>query len=98
MSDNREQRDNLVPTIGPNGQLRVVEGMNYAQRKSPAKMVADKLNVPYNEDGDNGNLTTREAGKIGGHIGGPMVRKLVYLAREEMAKQHVNQLIQSQKK
>jgi small acid-soluble spore protein D (minor alpha/beta-type SASP) len=36
---------------------------------------------------DNGNLTAENAGKIGGRIGGVMVREMVRLAKEQLAKQ-----------
>jgi len=34
--------------------------------------------------GYNGNLTTREAGRIGGKLGGSMVRELVKMAQENL--------------
>lgn len=88
----------IIKTIGKDGKLHVVENPHVEEKRpSPAKMVADKLHVEYEDGGDNGNLTTREAGKIGGNLGGPMVRKLVYLARQAMAEQHVERLIQRKK-
>ncbi|MCL6598214.1 MAG: alpha/beta-type small acid-soluble spore protein [Alicyclobacillus macrosporangiidus] len=35
---------------------------------------------------DPGELTARQAGKLGGEIGGTMVQKLVQIAREELSK------------
>lgn len=35
--------------------------------------------------GDGGDLTTSEAGKIGGPIGGRMIQRLIELAKEELA-------------
>lgn len=34
--------------------------------------------------GDNGDLTTRDAGKIGGQIGGRMVKELIRRAQQQM--------------
>lgn len=36
--------------------------------------------------GDNGDLTTRDAGKIGGQIGGRMVKELVRMAQQQIEK------------
>lgn len=44
---------------------------------------AEQQSVPL-QPGDNGNLTAREAGKIGGPIGGQMVKKLIALAQMQM--------------
>lgn len=46
--------------------------------------VAKELGVPLTP-GDNGNLTTEEAGHIGGKIGGSMVREMIRLAQEKIA-------------
>ncbi|GGG17053.1 alpha/beta-type small acid-soluble spore protein [Paenibacillus abyssi] len=48
--------------------------------------VAKTLGVPL-KAGDNGNLTTESAGHVGGRIGGPMVREMIRLAQEQLAKQ-----------
>ena len=48
--------------------------------------VAEKLGIPLDQ-GDNGNLPTREAGKIGGTIGGAKVKKLIEMAEEQLADQ-----------
>ncbi|WAH43773.1 alpha/beta-type small acid-soluble spore protein [Alicyclobacillus fastidiosus] len=87
-----------VKTIGPDGKLRVVEGMAPAKPESAAKIVADKLHVDYNDDGSNAQMKASDAGRIGGNLGGPMVRKMVHLARQEMANQHVESLIRATKK
>jgi small acid-soluble spore protein D (minor alpha/beta-type SASP) len=46
--------------------------------------VARKMGIPLNT-GDNGNLTTKNAGQVGGRIGGTMVREMVRLAKEQLA-------------
>ena len=45
--------------------------------------VAKEIGVPLNE-GYNGQLTSMEAGKVGGKIGGNMVKELVRMAQERM--------------
>ncbi|KIY20775.1 MULTISPECIES: alpha/beta-type small acid-soluble spore protein [Mesobacillus] len=47
---------------------------------------AKEIGVPLNK-GYNGNLSTREAGKIGGKLGGNMVKELVRMAQETLRKQ-----------
>jgi hypothetical protein len=50
--------------------------------------VAAELGIPLRH-GDNGDLTSREAGKLGGHIGGrlggQMVRRMIQLAEQQLA-------------
>ncbi|WP_314588080.1 alpha/beta-type small acid-soluble spore protein [Paenibacillus terrigena] len=45
--------------------------------------VAKELGVPL-EPGDNGDLSTGSAGKVGGRIGGSMVREMIRLAQQEL--------------
>lgn len=47
--------------------------------------VARELGVPL-QPGYNGGLNTEEAGHIGGKIGGSMVREMIRLAQEQLAK------------
>lgn len=47
--------------------------------------IADELGIPLS-DGYNGKLTSEQAGKIGGPIGGNMVKEMVKLAQEQLAK------------
>lgn len=49
--------------------------------------VADQVGVPLSR-GDNGDLRAREAGKVGGQLGGPMVKRLIELAQQQMAEQN----------
>ncbi|WP_248928257.1 alpha/beta-type small acid-soluble spore protein [Paenibacillus hamazuiensis] len=46
--------------------------------------VARTLGIPL-EPGNNGNLTTEQAGKIGGQIGGTMVREMIKMAQQHLA-------------
>jgi small acid-soluble spore protein D (minor alpha/beta-type SASP) len=59
-----------------------------AHAKSPedAKFeAAEEVGVPLNK-GYNGQLTSEQAGKVGGRLGGSMVRELVKMAQENMMK------------
>lgn len=47
--------------------------------------VAKEQGVPLN-DGYNGRLTSEEAGKIGGPIGGNMVKEMVKMAQDQINK------------
>jgi hypothetical protein len=47
--------------------------------------IAKELGVPLKE-GYNGNLTSRQAGKIGGNLGGNMVREMVKMAEQQLKK------------
>ncbi|MCL6489132.1 MULTISPECIES: small, acid-soluble spore protein, alpha/beta type [Alicyclobacillus] len=85
-----------VNVIGPDGKIRQVP-WTVPEKPSAAKLVADRLGVGYAEGEENGQLTSKQAGEIGGHLGGPMVAKLVALAKRDLAHGHVEQLIQKQK-
>lgn len=47
--------------------------------------VASELNIPLRQ-GYNGNLTSHDAGRIGGKLGGSMVKEMIRAAQAEMAK------------
>jgi small acid-soluble spore protein D (minor alpha/beta-type SASP) len=56
-------------------------------RPDDVKMeVARSLGVPL-VPGDNGDLRTEDAGRIGGKIGGAMVREMIRMAQEKLTKQ-----------
>lgn len=46
--------------------------------------VARSMGIPLNAE-DNGQLTTESAGKIGGKIGGTMVREMIKLAQQQLS-------------
>jgi small acid-soluble spore protein D (minor alpha/beta-type SASP) len=48
--------------------------------------VARSLGIPL-QPGYNGGLKSEDAGKIGGPIGGAMVREMVRMAQEQLANQ-----------
>ncbi|WP_416148655.1 small, acid-soluble spore protein, alpha/beta type [Salipaludibacillus sp. HK11] len=45
--------------------------------------VAKEQGIQFNK-GDNGNIKARDAGKVGGSIGGNMVREMVKMAEHEL--------------
>ncbi|MFD1708863.1 alpha/beta-type small acid-soluble spore protein [Siminovitchia sediminis] len=47
--------------------------------------VAKEKGVPLNK-GYNGQLTSEQAGKVGGPIGGNMVREMIKMAQEQLKK------------
>jgi hypothetical protein len=47
--------------------------------------IANELGIPLNK-GYNGKLTAEQAGKIGGPIGGNMVKEMIRMAQEQMMK------------
>lgn len=56
------------------------------QRQQDVKYeVAASLGVPL-KPGSNGDLTTEQVGKVGGAIGGSMVREMVRMAQESLSK------------
>lgn len=50
--------------------------------------IAQELGVPY-KPGYNGDLPAREAGRLGGKIGGNMVRRLIHIAEQALADGYV---------
>lgn len=48
--------------------------------------IAKELGIPLSKE-YNGKLTSEQAGRIGGPIGGNMVKEMVRLAQEQLAKE-----------
>jgi len=46
--------------------------------------IANELGIPLKK-GYNGKLTSEQAGKIGGPIGGNMVKEMIRMAKEQMS-------------
>jgi small acid-soluble spore protein D (minor alpha/beta-type SASP) len=53
--------------------------------ENSARVAAKSVGIPY-KTGDNGDMKARDAGTIGGHIGGPMVKRLIEIAKQELVK------------
>ncbi|CAM5793259.1 MULTISPECIES: alpha/beta-type small acid-soluble spore protein [Brevibacillus] len=79
----RRRRRPLVPQAQAGlDQLKArVAGVNQPEQ---AKFeVAQELNVPL-QNGYNGQLSAHDAGRIGGQLGGGMVKELVRMAMEQL--------------
>lgn len=61
------------------------EGYRVNPQQEVKYEVAKTLGVPLKPEG-NGSLTTEEAGKVGGAIGGSMVREMIRMAQESLSK------------
>ncbi|MCD5322339.1 MULTISPECIES: alpha/beta-type small acid-soluble spore protein [Pontibacillus] len=62
--------------------------LSHSNNPEEAKFeVAKEQGVPLKK-GYNGDLTSKEAGKVGGNMGGKMVRELVKMAQQQINDQH----------
>jgi small acid-soluble spore protein D (minor alpha/beta-type SASP) len=61
---------------------KVVQSQSPGEAKFEA---AEEVGVPL-QRGYNGKLTSEQAGKVGGRLGGSMVRELVKMAQENLTK------------
>ncbi|MFF2752460.1 small, acid-soluble spore protein, alpha/beta type [Psychrobacillus sp. NPDC058041] len=77
----REELDKLkarvMKDIGYNVDINNPDNVKYE--------IADELNIPLNK-GYNGKITAENAGKIGGPIGGNMVKEMIRMAQEQLLK------------
>ncbi len=65
---------------------RVMKQKGYKVNAHPNDVkyeIAEEENIPLNR-GYNGQITAEEAGRIGGPIGGNMVKELVKMAQQQM--------------
>jgi hypothetical protein len=88
----RRKRNPLVPEAREaldQLKVKVMKNKGYqVQTENPDDVkfeVSKEVNVPL-QHGYNGTLTSKEAGKVGGPIGGNMVKELVRMAQESMRK------------
>lgn len=59
----------------------------YVNNKNPDDVkyeVANEQGVALKRDGGNENLTSKQAGKVGGPIGGNMVKEMIEIAQEKI--------------
>lgn len=59
--------------------------VNASQPDDVKYEIAQELGIPFT-NGYNGKLTSEQAGKIGGPIGGHMLKELVKMAQEQLTK------------
>jgi small acid-soluble spore protein D (minor alpha/beta-type SASP) len=88
----RRSRSLVVPEAGESLDLfkvQVMRQQGYAvDINNPNQVkyeVARSMGIPLTE-GDNGQLTTEAAGRVGGEIGGAMVREMVRMAKEQLVR------------
>ncbi|MBP1154676.1 MULTISPECIES: alpha/beta-type small acid-soluble spore protein [unclassified Paenibacillus] len=88
----RRSRRPVVPGAGHGLDILKAEVMQRAgyavNRERPDLVkyeVARSLGVPL-QPGGNGSLPTEQAGKVGGQIGGRMVREMIRMAQEQLTK------------
>ncbi|WP_171016994.1 alpha/beta-type small acid-soluble spore protein [Pseudalkalibacillus caeni] len=68
--------------------VNVMEKQGYQFHRDPDQIkyeVARESGVPL-EKGYNGDLTSRQAGKVGGYIGGNMVKEMIKMAEQQLQK------------
>lgn len=89
----RRKRRYVVPEAAAEMQsfkAKVMKGEGYAAdpgHPDDVKYeVAKELGIPL-QQGGNGGLTTEAAGRIGGKIGGSMVREMISMAMQELEDQ-----------
>jgi hypothetical protein len=89
----RRKRRPLVPeSRGALDQLKnqVMANQGYqVDRENPDAVkyeIAEEAGVPLKQ-GYNGRLTSKQAGTVGGKIGGSMVKELIRMAQERMKEQ-----------
>ena len=84
----RRNRNKILVTEARKGldelKARVVGTKNPEDAKFEA---AEEVGVPLKK-GYNGQLTSEQAGKVGGRLGGNMVKELVRMAQENLSKNH----------
>ncbi|TCP53292.1 small acid-soluble spore protein alpha/beta type [Tumebacillus sp. BK434] len=80
----RKRRRLLVPEARSALDQLKADVMNTMTPEAAKFESAQRQQIPLQKDGDNGELTAREAGKVGGPIGGQMVKKLIAMAQMQM--------------
>lgn len=70
------------------GKIDTMEELNASLPDKHA--VAKELGIPLDQ-GHNEDLTTAQVGQIGGKIGGQKVKKMIELAKEQMAENSIQE-------
>jgi hypothetical protein len=71
--ERKNSRSALICAQNKNIAMEDTMAKNKSQMQSLKMQAANEVNVPLNQTGDNGHLTARQAGSIGGQ----MVRKMI---------------------
>lgn len=77
------RRRPLIPDARPELDLLKARLQNVLEPEQAKYRAADSLHIPLKE-GYNGDLSAHDAGRIGGQLGGSMVKELVRSAQEKM--------------
>ncbi|WP_332632751.1 alpha/beta-type small acid-soluble spore protein [Halalkalibacter flavus] len=67
------------------GQVMAKEGFKASNPENVKYEVAKDLHVPFKK-GYNGHLTSKQAGEVGGKIGGSMVKEMIRMAQQNLNK------------
>lgn len=79
----------VASELAPNGISaveRVRDELGVSDYDALKYEIAQELGIPFNAGGYNGQLTAHDAGRIGGRIGGNMVKRMIALAEEQLAR------------
>jgi len=79
----KRRRRLLVPEARDALDRLKADVMNTVSAEDAKFEAAKRQSVPLT-NGDNGELTARQAGKVGGPIGGQMVKKMIALAQMQL--------------
>ncbi|NGQ97476.1 alpha/beta-type small acid-soluble spore protein [Brevibacillus sp. SYP-B805] len=79
------RRRPLVPGAEDGLNLLKARLQNVLEPEDAKYQAARKLNIPL-QPGYNGNLTAHDAGRIGGQLGGSMVKAMIRSVKEQMAR------------
>lgn len=84
----RKNRNKILVAEARNGLDELKAQVAGTKKPEDAKIeVAKELGVPLKK-GYNGQLTSVQAGKVGGKLGGSMVKELVRMAQENLRNNH----------
>jgi small acid-soluble spore protein D (minor alpha/beta-type SASP) len=80
----RRKRNNILVPQAREGLDELKSKVAGVSHPDKAKFeAANEVGVPLKK-GYNGKLTSEQAGKVGGRLGGPMVQELIKMAKEEI--------------
>ncbi|TCP60602.1 small, acid-soluble spore protein, alpha/beta type [Baia soyae] len=61
-------------------------GTSFSNREDLKVEIAKQFDIPYQSKGSNGGLRAEDAGKMGGMMGGLLVKELVRMSMESLSK------------
>lgn len=81
----RRRRKPLVPEARQGLDSLKARLQNVSEPEQAKFEVAEELNIPLNR-GYNGSITAHDAGRIGGQLGGSMVKEMIRYAMQNLKK------------